>query len=205
MLLHIDAGTDTIEAHILRWRARVSLPHLILGALSDRPTSGYDLDKRFQTSVNHFWSTDRSQIYRALQKLRDAGLVEDEQIVQHDYPNKKVYHITQAGTAELARWLRMPLTIDNAPMRDGWLGQLFFGIHGDPSETIAVMRVYLSEAEVARDRLVAIRNEVFGEGDVRSSDRNAALRLATLEYGISMRSTGVEWLRRLVTELEEDL
>src|SRR5436190_21593498 len=109
MYMHIDGG------------AYMSLPHLLLGLLSSNPMSGYDLNKVFNTTIQHFWTTDQSQIYRTLYKLEEEGKVRVETIIQEDSPNKKVYHITDAGADELSRWLVQPLT--SSTVREAWLGQ----------------------------------------------------------------------------------
>ncbi len=182
----------------------MSLPHFILGALADQPMTGYDLNKSFQMSINHFWSTDQSQIYRSLQRLKDEGFVRDKQVIQHESPNKKVYRITAAGTRELRRWLETPLDVQDAPVREGWLGQLFFGSHVEPSRTAEVMERYLREVEDTIDGLLSIRMGLSnGSGDV-SSDRRSTLRLAALEYGIAIRRAGAEWLRQLIETLKAE-
>ena len=86
----------------------MSLQHLILGVLKYRPLSGYDLNKAFRASVEHFWNTEQSQIYRALSKLHEAGWVEMKQVPQATLPSKKIYHLTDAGREELYRWLATP-------------------------------------------------------------------------------------------------
>src|ERR1041384_4339943 len=113
MYKHIDGG------------AYMSLPHLLLGLLSSTPMSGYDLNKEFNTTVQHFWTTDQSQIYRALYKLEEEGKVRVETIIQEDNPNKKVYHITEAGKEELRDWLAKRHTSGHT--REAWMGPLFFG------------------------------------------------------------------------------
>ena len=47
----------------------MSLEYAILGFLNYLPLSGYDLKKMFDTSVQHFWPADQSQIYRTLARL----------------------------------------------------------------------------------------------------------------------------------------
>lgn len=83
----------------------MSLKYVILGFLAVGPKTGYDLKKRFDRSVSGFWPADQSRIYRTLGTLKDAGLVTQEEIVQHDRPNRKPYHITNAGQEELHQWL----------------------------------------------------------------------------------------------------
>ena len=50
----------------------MSLEHAILGFLTYRPMSGYDLKKFFDESVRHFWSAPQSQIYRTLGRDEEA-------------------------------------------------------------------------------------------------------------------------------------
>src|SRR5215213_5272511 len=102
----------------------MSLQHLILGILNYAPVSGYDLNKAFQVSVQHFWDTDQSQVYRALYKLNDLGWVTVDVVEQESVPDKKIYGLTEAGRAELRRWLATPEAMPS--LHEGWLGQLFF-------------------------------------------------------------------------------
>ena len=54
----------------------MSLRFAILGFLSVRPFSGYDLKRAFDQSVRHFWTADQAAIYRTLGELESKGLVE---------------------------------------------------------------------------------------------------------------------------------
>lgn len=53
----------------------MSLRHALLGLLSERPASGYDLLKLFETSLANAWPATQSQIYTELTKLADAYLI----------------------------------------------------------------------------------------------------------------------------------
>jgi PadR family transcriptional regulator, regulatory protein AphA len=83
----------------------MSLEHAILGFLNYHLYSGYDLKKIFDNSIRHFWPADQSQIYRTLSRLEENGLAEMERVPQEDRPDRKVYHITEAGRAALREWL----------------------------------------------------------------------------------------------------
>ncbi|MGO3483520.1 MAG: PadR family transcriptional regulator, partial [Cellulosimicrobium funkei] len=100
------------------------LRYLVLGLLTVRPMTGYDLKRAFDTSVHHFWAADRSQLYRTLAALVDAGLAEVEVVPQESYPDRKVHTITAAGRAALRDWLAAPLEPEDA--REPFLGRLFF-------------------------------------------------------------------------------
>ena len=47
----------------------MSLSYAVLGLLSDRPMTGYDLKLVFDKEMNSFWPAQLSQIYRELSTL----------------------------------------------------------------------------------------------------------------------------------------
>src|SRR5512146_187920 len=102
----------------------MSLEFAILGFLNYHPYTGYDLKKIFDTSIRHFWPADQSQIYRTLARLTGLGFAKVEKVPQEDRPDRKVYHITEAGRAELLRWLASPPPLDDP--RSAPLIQVFF-------------------------------------------------------------------------------
>lgn len=112
------------------------LAHAILASLDLQPMTGYDLKKFFDQSVGHFWSTTQSHIYKALNELESQGWVQKRTVAQENKPNRKEYTITEAGRAELRRWLTTPLP--PTPVREAWLIQIFFS-HKSSNEEIAAL------------------------------------------------------------------
>ena len=51
----------------------MSLPHAILTALLEKPSSGLELTRRFDRSIGYFWSATHQQIYRELGRLEAEG------------------------------------------------------------------------------------------------------------------------------------
>lgn len=83
----------------------MSINNAILGLLSSRPLSGYDLKKLIQESTFMYWSGNNNQIYKALVELLNEGYVTNEVQHQESSPSKKIYTITAAGQQELRRWV----------------------------------------------------------------------------------------------------
>ena len=83
----------------------MSLGTVLLGVLADRPAHGYDLkrahDERFPASRKLAFG----QVYATLARLERDGLVETVETAQENGPERTVYAITDAGRAELHRWL----------------------------------------------------------------------------------------------------
>ena len=92
----------------------MSIKFAILGLLSWKPSTGYDLKKVFEESSAMYWSGNNNQIYKSLVQLLDEGLVTNEIRHQDSSPSKKVYTITDEGLAELREWT---LSLPEAPDR----------------------------------------------------------------------------------------
>jgi len=178
----------------------MSLKHLILGLLSTKSQSGYDLNKTFQQSVENFWTTDQSQIYRALYSMKKQGWVEQEIIVQDDHPDKKVYHLTSAGEQELMTWLKTPITRKEAPVREGWLGQLYFGHHLTNAELMQTLVVYIDDMQQEIDHLNQIKQLHFGESP-ETMPRRRRLSMLTLEYGLHIMEATKAWMQQTHDEI----
>jgi DNA-binding PadR family transcriptional regulator len=79
-----------------------SLRHAVLGLLVERPASGYDLMKLFNTSLVNVWPATQSQVHGALARLAEGGLID----VAAECPRgRKEYTLTDEGLAELRHWL----------------------------------------------------------------------------------------------------
>jgi DNA-binding PadR family transcriptional regulator len=83
----------------------VALTHAILVSLCEQSGSGYELARRFGRSIGYFWRATHQQIYRTLRVMEDDGWVHVTPVVQQGRPDKKVYTVSDAGRAELARWI----------------------------------------------------------------------------------------------------
>src|SRR3990170_825297 len=102
----------------------VILARIILGLLDLAPMTGYELKRHFDTTVQHFWSADKAQIYRTLSQLSADGLVTVETVPGVGGPDRQVHHVTDRGRQTLAAWLASGP--DHQPERDPFLARLFF-------------------------------------------------------------------------------
>lgn len=76
--------------------------------------SGYDLAHLLKQRFVPFKPSSHTQIYPALARLEEQGLVRHDVVDQHAVrPNKKVYELTEKGRAALRRWVESdtPLVI----------------------------------------------------------------------------------------------
>lgn len=112
-------------------RTLTALAGGILGLLArDGELSGWDIFKHARGSVAFFVPIGRSQIYSALPRLEQRGLIAGRDVEQEQRPRKRVFTLSDAGRAELHDWLAAG---DSSPTRDVFLLKVFFGAHTDPS------------------------------------------------------------------------
>lgn len=173
----------------------MSLRFTILGFLSIRPLTGYDLKRYFDASVKHFWSADQAAIYRTLGELANEGLVEHERIAQQTRPDRKVYHATPAGLAALDEWLASPAPA--VPRREPLLVKLFFTGRLEPSAFRAVLEAELQSVETELATFQHIVAEI--ERDAPDQDPSALIGpIITLTNGVEAGIAHRDWLRDLL-------
>jgi PadR family transcriptional regulator, regulatory protein AphA len=178
----------------------MSLDYALLGFLNYHPYTGYDLKKIFDTSVRHFWPADQSQIYRTLARLMEQGLAEMEKVPQEDKPDRKLYSITDAGRAELLKFLAGPPPMGDA--RSAPLIQVFFAGQLSDKEVLekfegyaATMRAILSQYEQVTDKIGPFQEEI-------ASPREHFFWLLTLENGIRNMRANLEWAESVIERIK---
>jgi DNA-binding PadR family transcriptional regulator len=180
----------------------MSLPHAILTALIEKPSSGLELTRRFDMSIGYFWSATHQQIYRELGKLEQAGFI---RALPQDVPargQKREYEVLPAGREELIAWVARPE--DPKPLRDA------FGLRLRAAAMVGTGRL-LAETErhlgLHRTQLATYREieeRDFGHlGDGRRGGREERLQHLVLRAGIEMERFWVDWLEEAVVELRE--
>jgi DNA-binding PadR family transcriptional regulator len=176
----------------------MSLPHALLTALSEKPSSGLELARRFDKSIGYFWSATHQQIYRELGRLEDEGLIRVLPAERPTRGQKKSYEVLPAGRAELARWTAERQ--DPKPPRDPLLLRLRAaavvgadGIEDELRRHLDLHRRQLAEYE-------AIEARDFPPGKDSPQDR---LQHVVLQAGIDLETFWTGWLTRALTELAD--
>ncbi len=180
----------------------MSLKHALLGFLNYADKTGYELKQLFDHSINHFWNANLSQIYPTLSQMEKEGLLIMEVEYQENRPNRKVYHITDAGREELQRWLCEPM--DLPPARYAFLIQVFFGGSLGKEEILKQMRHHL---KLQRELLTTYQDPVqerLRHGiEVSGMKREGLFWGLTLEAGINITKAWIEWLEEAIKKIED--
>jgi DNA-binding PadR family transcriptional regulator len=175
----------------------LALGDAILACLTERPMSGYELAKTFDSSIGFFWKADHQQIYRELSKLRDRGHIQGHEVVQSGKPNKLVYTLTAEGRAAFRHWAARP---SSPPMiKDDLLVRLC----ALDSVDIEPLRADLmARLEHHRDRFAhyeRILNKLFPDGKATSVADTG--KLLGLRIGLRHERTVAEWCEEAIEAL----
>lgn len=178
----------------------MSLEYAILGFLNQHPYSGYDLKKIFDATVRHFWVADQSQIYRTLSRMNDKDWVEIELIPQESRPDRKEYHITQAGKDELRRWLTTPLPPE--PNRSADMIQVFFAGQLSNEEALLIFERAAAQMRMGLAQYAQVPRNIEAYSDYTSSPREFYFGMLTLDVGIHTLQANLEFIEGLIERIK---
>lgn len=180
----------------------MSLKLAILGFLSERPLTGYELKKEFDASVRFFWPADQSQIYRTLSKLVEEDLAScREELSQHILSLKR-YSITEAGRRELQAWLEGPLV--DTPVRDAGLIQIFFYGHLDKEQQIMQLKSLESRLQADEAGYMQLLSQLQALQEKGQLSPERFFKLSTVEYGLRSVRASLDWVRSLSERVQSE-
>ncbi len=161
----------------------------LLGFLHWGPMSGWDLAAAAENVIGDFWSLTRSQVYRELAWMADAGLIEKGERGSRE---RQPYALTDAGRASFEAWageepgaetIRFPLLL-----------KISFGRHIPPDRLAAFVR---SHRGVHARRLLEYETHLAQAPDAERD----AYREATLAFGVAYERAVLAWFDSLPPEI----
>jgi PadR family transcriptional regulator, regulatory protein AphA len=188
----------------------MSISHAILGFLSWKPFSGYELKKIFADALSFHWSGNNNQIYGSLVELHASGSVSIEVRQQEKLPAKKIYSITEQGRAELREWLlsepELPFLRSLAHIQLAWAEGL------SPEELDTILASYerqLSDQALMCRETIRRTREAAASGGTRSrgvparSAREKLIWESIDENRAAFYENELAWTKSLRTRLKE--
>ena len=160
--------------------------YVVLGLVSIRPMTGYELAAYAEQSIGNFFPLTRSHIYSELDRLGRLSLLGATEIEQENAPTKRVYEITSAGQEELRRWLETPQSKEDR-VRSLFLVRIFFGDRLSPEQLTSLLDDFESRAVIRRDRLATLAEKL--------ADRPASVfRRSTALFGLRREQAMLDWV-----------
>jgi len=167
--------------------------YAVLGLVSLKPTSGYELAVFADKSVAQMWPIAKSQVYGELARLEELGYVRGTDVAQAKLPDKRVYALTDSGVAALDTWLSEP-SYGYDRWRNSFLVKVFFANRMEPGRLEALIRRYRTEAKLRRDRLVAIADRLQARG-------GSVYRRSTALFGVRHEEATIAWADEMLAEI----
>jgi DNA-binding PadR family transcriptional regulator len=163
----------------------------LLGFLHWGPMSGWDLAVTAQHVIGDFWSLTRSQVYRELAWMAEAGLV---RAGERGLRDRQPFELTDAGRAAFSEWA------DTEPgpetIRFPLLLTISFGRHVPPERLASFIRRH---RDIHARRLAEYEAHIeHGEQEERDPYREA-----TLAFGLAYERAVLAWFDSLPPEVAE--
>lgn len=189
------------------YAALVALPHAILVSLCEQSSSGYELAHRFDRSIGFFWAATHQQIYRTLRSMEGDGWVHVTPVAQQGRPDKKVYAVTDAGRAELARWIAAPLVGRGGSVADNRTRDLAVKIRGAAYGDVDALRAQVVALRAERAALLDAyrgfeKSQFPDPGALSGTELHQYL---VLRGGIRAEEGALDWLDEVVVALGSEL
>ena len=165
---------------------------LVLGLLArEGPSTPYELKRHVAATLGHFWSFPHTLLYAEPARLTGLGLASEQR--EEDGRRRRIFSITESGTAALLAWLSRP-SREPTELRDPGLLQLFFADLAPPEARLAIAREQL---ELHRARLEEYEADRRGEqhpGEADTPDTTTERwRGETVRMGILYERAAVEF------------
>ncbi len=173
----------------VRRRTREQMPaeHALLGLLAQSPSSrhGYDLAREFLpgSELGEVIRLEPGMLYHHLKKLERDGWVSSHQEIVDRRPARSVYTLTDAGRAELKRWMQEPVG-HTREVRLEFLVKLYLARQTD----LELARRLIAEQIATLEEIEATRETESAE---------PPFTLAVRELRLAQTRTALDWLRNL--------
>lgn len=176
---------------------RRSTDYAVLGMLTLRPMSGYEIRQTIGESIAYFWAESFGQIYPTLNRLAKEGLV-TRRGERGASRTRHIYSITDAGREVLAAWLKQPA--EPQVPRNELLFKLFFSRHVSPADAIAQVERFREAASRERARLEELDSELLRQ---HANDPELPFWMITLRYSQLQTEAHLRWAAEALELLRE--
>ncbi len=160
----------------------------LLGLLHEGPMTGGELVAAAKERMEPFWSVTRSQVYRELPGLADAGYVRPgKQGPRAAQP----YAITAAGKRAFRGWLTEAAGADHS--RNPLVLRIGFGAH----HASGTVRRLVEEARTRHQEALATNRARASQLKKDGADR---FLVSTAEFGVAYERALLRWLDTVPTD-----
>jgi DNA-binding PadR family transcriptional regulator len=170
--------------------------YAILGVLSLKPASGYDIKKFCDESIAYFWQENYGHIYPVLKQLEEEKLVEKATEISEG-KLKNVYSITALGRERLVDWLGIQPEVSKP--RYEFLLKLFFSKDIPADMVIHSLNESKNYCQSLLKQYESIEQKNKNRLESKADFENGwVYRYSTLRYGILDLQTKIAWYEETI-------
>lgn len=169
----------------------------LLGQLSLRPWSTYELAQQKVRYFRYVWPRAESAIYREIKRLADDGLVEGTR-ERTGKRSRTVYSITDAGLEVLKTWLDTP--VSPFAMEFEGMIRLFVAQIGTTDQIVTAIERVQEDARQMLEFGGEVKLEYL-EGRGALQDQ-AYIRVHAIDFFISLLNMVDDWTHRTLDEMQ---
>lgn len=176
----------------------MSLAHVLLTSLIEKPSNGIELARRFDRSMGFFWNATHQQIYRELNSMLKKGWIstlEDED----SSSRSKTYQVEALGRQELANWM-----VEQSPpaqLREELMVRLRAEAQLGGNSVLPELERHLVLHKAKLHTYQQIFSKDFHQAP--ANNRTLYIHKMILQLGIDQEIGWIEWLEKVIPELKK--
>lgn len=191
----------------------------LLGLLSWKPMSGYDIKKIVDAGLSHFWNENYGQIYPTLDDLVKSGFAKKSVDKKTGKRKRHIYRITADGESTFRKWLAQPADVPS--VRNELQLKFFLSSRLPVSSNLRIINEYReqqrallaeyrgSEVELRKaiasgdypDELLEILEGHDKPQTRKQKTKQCRIFLLTLRHGILAIEARLKWCDEVIREL----
>lgn len=176
----------------------MSLAHVLLTSLIEKPSTGIELARRFDRSMGFFWGATHQQIYRELNHMLQKGWISTIEDTNQN-SRKKTYQVEHLGRAELADW--MVKTSEPAQLREELMVRLRAEAQLGCNQILPELENHL----ILHKEKLSIYQTIYEKDFTQKKPitRTLYIHKMILQLGIKLELGWIEWLEEIIPELQK--
>lgn len=174
------------------------IDNILLGLLSKKELTIYDIKIIMDKSISQFYSNSFGSINPAIKKLEKNKMLTYSESVENSRL-RKVYKITPRGKEKYRDWLKEP--IKQGRLKDEVLIRIFFMADSDKKQRKKLIQDYLEELNSSKMSLKKKKEEIDSIQFNLQQKEGIKYQLSTLQFGIDYLTFKEKWFQELLADL----
>ena len=180
-----------------RRSADLTLEHVLLALLDQKPMHGYELHRELceMKGISKIWNIKLSLLYAILDKLEAKGFLSSELVQGKTYPPRKYFYLTEIGKSSLQAWYNQPVRVAR-DLRQEFLAKLIIARRYGKSEILELIHNQ-------EQTCLAWSNDL--SANIPSLDKEHVDEWIVYSFRINRVQNALKWLKVCESEIDRIL